>query len=130
MANIVELRDMTDDELEEMLENDREEIFNLRFQLASARLEDVSRIRHVRREIAQLETVLRMRELAVETALEQPQVQEAVDGKGWDADAHFVYEESAWHVDFSDENEDELISTSVDLNRKRMRSRKERRNRR
>jgi len=127
MANIVELREMTDDELEEMLENDREEIFNLRFQLASARLEDVSRIRTVRREIAQLETVLRMRELAVDTALDQPQVQEVVEGKDWDAEAHFVYEDSAWRVDFTDENDDELITTSVDLNSKRTKSRRARR---
>jgi large subunit ribosomal protein L29 len=127
MANIVELREMSDDELEEMLENDREEIFNLRFQLASARLEDVSRIRHVRREIAQLETVLRMRELAVDTALEQPQVQEVVEGKEWDAEAHFVYEDSAWRVDFTDENDDELITASVDLNSKRTKSRRARR---
>ena len=126
MANIVELREMTDDELEEMLENDREEIFNLRFQLASARLEDVSRIRTVRREIAQLETVLRMRELAVDTALDQPQVQEVVEGKDWDAEAHFVYEDSAWRVDFTDENDDELITTSVDLNSKRIKSRRAR----
>ncbi len=129
MANIVELREMADDELEEMLENDREEIFNLRFQLASARLEDVSRIRRVRREIAQLETVLRMRELAVDSALEQPQVQEVVEGKEWDAEAHFVYEDSAWHVNFTDENDDELISTSVDLNSKRTMSRSARRGR-
>jgi large subunit ribosomal protein L29 len=127
MANIVELREMSDNELEEMLENDREEIFNLRFQLASARLEDVSRIRYVRREIAQLETVLRMRELAVDTALDQAQVQEVVEGKEWDAEAHFVYEDSAWRVDFTDENEDELITISVDLNSKRTKSRRARR---
>jgi len=127
MANIVELREMSDSELDEMLENDREEIFNLRFQLASARLEDVSRIRIVRREIAQLETVLRMRELAVDTALDQPQVQEVVEGKDWDAEAHFVYEDSAWRVDFTDENDDELITTSVDLNSKRTKSRRARR---
>ena len=51
MASIVELRDTSEDELEEMLENAREELFNLRFQHASARLEDFSRLRKVRREI-------------------------------------------------------------------------------
>lgn len=126
MASIVELRDMSFADIEEMLENDREEIFNLRFQLASARLEDVSRIRHIRREIAQLETVLRMRELAVERALEQPHVKEAVEDAEWDADAHFIYEDSAWRVDFVDEDENELISTSVDLNKKRKMSRRQR----
>ena len=37
MLNIVELREMSDDRLEEMVENAREEMFNLRFQKASAR---------------------------------------------------------------------------------------------
>ena len=126
MASIVELREMPFGDIEEMLENAREEIFNLRFQLASARLEDVSRIRHIRREIAQLETVLRMRELAIDRALEQPKVKEAVEDLEWDADAHFIYEDSAWRVDFIDEDENELISASVDLNKKRKRSRRQR----
>lgn len=126
MASIVELRDKSFNEVEEMLENAREEIFNLRFQLASARLEDVSRIRHIRREIAQLETVLRMRELAIDTALEKPEIIEAVEGHEWDADAHFVYEDSAWRVEFIDENDDELIATSVDLNKKKKSSRRQR----
>jgi hypothetical protein len=68
-----------------------------------------------------------MRELAVDTALDQPQVQEVVEGKDWDAEAHFVYEDSAWRVDFTDENDDELITTSVDLNSKRTKSRRTRR---
>ena len=43
------------DKLEEMLENAREEMFNLRFRNASAQLEDYSRLKAVRREIAQIE---------------------------------------------------------------------------
>ena len=45
MASIVELRDMSDKDILKSLENAREEMFNLRFQNASARLEDVSRIK-------------------------------------------------------------------------------------
>ncbi|UCG25928.1 MAG: 50S ribosomal protein L29, partial [Chloroflexota bacterium] len=108
MASIVELRDMSDDQIEELLENAREEIFNLRFQHASARLEDVMRVRHVRREVAQLETVLRMRQLAIEEAAQALEVVKAIDGQEWSAEAYFDYEESRWLVSFVDENDDEL----------------------
>ncbi len=40
----------------------REEMFNLRFQQATAQLENHSRVKIVRREIAQIETVLHMRQ--------------------------------------------------------------------
>jgi large subunit ribosomal protein L29 len=126
MASIVELRDKDNEELEEMLENDREEMFNLRFQLASARLEDVSRVRFVRREIAQLETVLRMRELAIDRALDMAEVNKAIEDTNWQATARFVYEDSAWLVEFADDNDDEVYSTLVDLNKKRMKGRKTR----
>lgn len=126
MASIVELRETSEDELEEMLENAREELFNLRFQQASARLEDVSRLRKVRREIAQLETVLHMRDLAIEEAAKQPDLVELLDGKDWNAEAHFDYEESAWIVDFSDDKDDELGSTSVNLNVKKRKGRRAR----
>jgi large subunit ribosomal protein L29 len=127
MASIVELRKTSEDDLEEMLENSREELFNLRFQHASARLEDFSRIRKVRREIAQIETVLHMRDLAIEEASQKPDVAELLDGKEWNAEANFDYEESAWIVDFEDENDDELASTMVNLNIKRKKGRSARR---
>jgi large subunit ribosomal protein L29 len=127
MASIVELRKTSEDDLEEMLENSREELFNLRFQHASARLEDFSRIRKVRREIAQIETVLHMRDLAIEEASQKPDVSELLDGKEWNAEANFDYEESAWIVDFEDENDDELASTMVNLNIKRKKGRSARR---
>jgi large subunit ribosomal protein L29 len=127
MASIVELRKTSEDDLEEMLENSREELFNLRFQHASARLEDFSRIRKMRREIAQIETVLHMRDLAIEEASQKPDVAELLDGKEWNAEANFDYEESAWIVDFEDENDDELASTMVNLNIKRKKGRSARR---
>ena len=118
MANIVELREMGDDKLEEMLENAREELFNLRFRQASARLEDYSRLKHVRREIAQLETVLGMRHLAIEAAAAQPEVAQTLAGKYWEAIARFRYQDSAWQVEFVDESGNELASAMVDLNKK------------
>jgi large subunit ribosomal protein L29 len=127
MANIVELRDMSDDKLEEMLENSREEMFNLRFQQASARLEDYSRLKHVRREIAQLETVLHMRQLAVETAVsESTELANFLQGQSWNAVARYVYEDAAYQVEFTDESGNSLGSALVDLNKKRVRSRKAR----
>lgn len=127
MASIVELREMSDRKLEEMLENAREEMFNLRFQHASARLDDLSRLRTVRREIAQLETVLRMRGLAVETALKDAEVVQSLEGKQWEAAAHFSYEDSAWIVEFTDEKNGKLATQLVDLNKKRPSGRKARR---
>lgn len=124
MANIVELREKTDDELVEMIENAREEMFNLRFQHASARLDDISRLRAVRREIAQLETVLHMRDLAVEAAVADADVAAAVADKEWRAEARFVYEQSAWQVVFVDEDEDELAQTFVNLNKKKAKGRR------
>jgi large subunit ribosomal protein L29 len=121
MANIVELREMSDEKLEEMLENTREELFNLRFQHASARLDDLSRLRKVRREIAQLETVLRMRELAIDTAAELPEIIPVLEDKEWNAQASFSYEDSAWRVEFLDDDDEELVTTFVNLNQKRRR---------
>lgn len=126
MANIVELREMSDEKLEDILEDRREEMFNLRFQHASARLDDISRIRQVRREIAQLETVLHMRQLAIEEALTRPEISELLRDKVWTAEAEFRYEESAWQVKFLDENEDEITSIIVNLNKKKQRSRRAR----
>ena len=127
MASIVELRDLSDEKLEEKLENAREEMFNLRFQHASARLDDLSVLKRVRREIAQLETVLNQRELAIEAAIIQPSIAEAIAGQDWDADVHFNYEESAWEVSFLDDDDKELIATKVDLNKKIARGRRARR---
>lgn len=127
MANIVELRDMSDDKLEEMVENGREELFNLRFQQASARLEDVSRLRHVRREIAQLETVLNNRRQAIETAVaESPELASFLSGKTWTATARYVYEKAAWDVEFTDDKGNDLAKAIVNLNAKQPKGRRAR----
>lgn len=127
MANIVELRDMSDDKLEEMLENAREEMFNLRFQQASARLENYARLKHVRREVAQFETVLNMRKLAVDTAVAQvPELANALSGQAWTATARYVYEDAAYRVDFVNENGKELANAMVNLNQKQPKGRRAR----
>ena len=52
-----EVRDLTEDQLDEQLVKLKKEQFNLRFQRASGQLENTSRVRAVRRDIARLKTV-------------------------------------------------------------------------
>jgi large subunit ribosomal protein L29 len=59
-----ELRDLSEEELRGKLRELQEELFNLRFQLATGQIENVSRIRTVRRDIARLKTVQQQRALA------------------------------------------------------------------
>ena len=59
-----EIREMTDKEILDALEDKRVALFNLRFQKASGQLEDQTTPTRTRREIARLKTILRERELA------------------------------------------------------------------
>jgi large subunit ribosomal protein L29 len=59
-----ELRDLSDEELRGKLRELQEELFNLRFQLATGQIENVGRIRTVRRDIARLKTIQHQRALA------------------------------------------------------------------
>ena len=61
----VELRHLDDDSLEERLREFKEELFNLRFQAATGQLESHGRLRHVRRDIARIYTIMRERELGI-----------------------------------------------------------------
>ncbi|HEK6187561.1 TPA: 50S ribosomal protein L29 [Staphylococcus aureus] len=58
-----EIRDLTTSEIEEQIKSSKEELFNLRFQLATGQLEESARIRTVRKTIARLKTVAREREI-------------------------------------------------------------------
>ncbi|MBY0443288.1 MAG: 50S ribosomal protein L29 [Mycobacteriaceae bacterium] len=60
-----ELRELTDEELTDRLRESKEELFNLRFQLATGQLSNNRRFRTVRQEIARAYTVLRERELGL-----------------------------------------------------------------
>jgi large subunit ribosomal protein L29 len=57
---------MTTDELKERERDLREELFNLRFQIATSQAENPQIIRNVRKDLARVLTVLRERELAAE----------------------------------------------------------------
>ena len=58
-----EIRDLTTSEIEEQIKSSKEELFNLRFQLATGQLEETARIRTVRKTIARLKNVAREREI-------------------------------------------------------------------
>jgi large subunit ribosomal protein L29 len=61
--DVRELRAMTDEDLALALDNAKQEMFNLRFQKATGRLADASRMRQVRRDVARIHTVHRERQL-------------------------------------------------------------------
>ena len=65
-----ELRNMETEELENRLNETRQELFNLRFQLVTGQLDNTSRIGVVRRQVARIETLLRVREIEAAEALE------------------------------------------------------------
>ena len=51
-----DLRDLTDDELDHKLADTRQELFNLRFQAATGALDNSTRLRLAKREIARILT--------------------------------------------------------------------------
>lgn len=61
-----ELLELADDELTLRLKQSREELFNLRFQHAAGQLDNTSRLRQVRQDIARIMTVQSVRERARE----------------------------------------------------------------
>jgi large subunit ribosomal protein L29 len=63
VTSAAELRELPEDELRSRLDSSKEELFNLRFQLATGQLDNPMRIKEVRHEVARILTVLRQREL-------------------------------------------------------------------
>jgi large subunit ribosomal protein L29 len=57
VANVADLKTKSDDELSTELNNLKREQFNLRFQAATNQLEKPSRVKEVRRSIAQIKTL-------------------------------------------------------------------------
>ncbi len=58
---VLELKDLSIDELKRRLSDEQENLANLRFQLATSQLESPIRVRLVRKDIARIQTVLRQR---------------------------------------------------------------------
>jgi len=61
-----EIRDLADEELLSRLGESKEELFNLRFQVATGQLDNNRRLHDVRRDIARIYTVMRERELGIQ----------------------------------------------------------------
>ena len=58
-----EIREMSVEELETKLAGLKDELFNLRFQIATGQLENPMKIREVKKSIAQIKTIQREREM-------------------------------------------------------------------
>ena len=63
-----ELRELTDEELVLRLREAKEELFNLRFQMATGQLDNNRRLRTVKTDIARIYTIMRERELGLSVA--------------------------------------------------------------
>ena len=61
-----EIRDMTAEELQDKLKTLKEELFNLRFQLAINQLDNPMRIKAVKKDIARVKTVIRKQESEIQ----------------------------------------------------------------
>lgn len=56
---VSEIRELTLDELRQRERDSTEELFNLKFQLATGQLENKMRIRNVKKELARIKTIIR-----------------------------------------------------------------------
>ncbi|BAN07256.1 50S ribosomal protein L29 [Levilactobacillus brevis KB290] len=66
MANLMKTKEINELTTAEMLDKEKsykDELFNLRFQLATGQLENTARLKQVRKNIARLKTALRQQEL-------------------------------------------------------------------
>ncbi len=77
-----EMRELHDDELETRLRESKEELFNLRFQMATGQMDNNRRLRTVRHDIARIYTVMRERELGLSSGPDSvvPDATEAEEG--------------------------------------------------
>jgi large subunit ribosomal protein L29 len=67
-TSAADLRELTDEELVLRVREAKEELFNLRFQMATGQLDNNQRLRTVRHDIARVYTVMRERELGLSSA--------------------------------------------------------------
>jgi large subunit ribosomal protein L29 len=76
VTRVAELRDLGDEELMERLDANKEELFNLRFQLATGQLDNPMRIKQVRHDVARILTVLRERQVDADLSALEAGVEE------------------------------------------------------
>jgi large subunit ribosomal protein L29 len=63
-----DIRDLSDVELNKKLDDSKDELFKLRFQMATGQLDNPMKLQEVRRGIARVKTVIRERELGIQRA--------------------------------------------------------------
>ena len=66
-----DIRELSDEELAQKLEDGRAELFNLRFQMATSQLANTARVSVVKRDIARIQTEMRARQIAADNAAAQ-----------------------------------------------------------
>ena len=72
MSKPAELRDQTDEQLELLLKDVQNNLFRLRLQSETERLEAPSEIIKAKREVARIKTILRLREIERERSVAAP----------------------------------------------------------
>ena len=66
---IQDIRDLSTQELEDKIKDLKEELFNLRFQNATNQLDNPVRIASVKKDIARVKTILKEKELGINTSI-------------------------------------------------------------
>ena len=84
----VDIRNLQTAEVEQKLDDAREELFKLRFQFTTGQLTDTSRLTAMKRDIARYQTILRERHLAAEPVGESrgEVIYEQSSPTGWQSD--------------------------------------------
>lgn len=63
-----EMRELTDAELAKKLDDSKDELFRLRFQMATGQLDNPMKLKEVRHKMARVKTIMRERELGIQRA--------------------------------------------------------------
>ena len=79
MARNTNWQNLSDSDLIEQLDEAKEEVFKLRFQIVTGRLDNTARLKQAKKEVARAMTELRTREIQAAEALEA-ELQEAGNG--------------------------------------------------
>ena len=74
-----EVRNLSEKEREEKIVDINQEIFNLRLQLATGKIENPSRIRFLRRDVARLKTIQNEQRAAGKDSVKQEEKKESSD---------------------------------------------------
>jgi len=64
-VKVKEVKEMSPEELKKSLDDSKDELFRLKFQLATGQLDNPMRIKEVKKDIARVKTIIRQRELGI-----------------------------------------------------------------